>query len=1358
MHTARRTWAAVAAASILVASSATVASATEDDNQWGVTEGDPAAAPIRVRAGIQDAQGNIVQDTVYATAADVPEMIDVVAEFSIAPETGRAQSAESVSFAAESLGGGTVTWEKCDKLGDENTVSATHTFSSGRQPTSKTALRFLYQEHGVWKESGGLGARTQGQRVLCTGKLDSAELLKGNTHEGKTTVWGAGADSNPGMNDAPVSRSSQSFTARIAEATVRGSVTDQETGLGIRGVSVSLIDQVSGDPAATTSTDTNGAYIFGNVAPGTYRVEFMGPDVGEGKAWTWAEPEVGMSNDFAIKLGDSIIQDAKGKLEDIDTLTDQASTPDPHQRSVSTGTWLTKSPAQVQCPDDDSDECTVSWNIVAFNGSSSDVNQGFFTDVASKRVYDAEATINIPASQLATGASFSIALDRDGEVWTWGDNANSQLGVAGLSKSTKYPTPQHVVIAGLENDEVVVQVAAGNTTAYVLTSYGRVFSWGNNIQGQAGVGSYPPAYYEVPTEAAFPRNVVQIVGGNTYVAALTATGEVYTAGSAANGRLGNGQSSGKVLAPTKVKALDGVVISQIAGGDDHTLAVSASGEMYAWGNNRYGKLGLGDNAPNPVLTPLKSTVAPPEVSAVAAGKNHSLLLTVDGGIYSFGQNASGALGLGFTSTQLGSRSTPTKIESLPKISQVVAGNDFSTVLAKTGEVFAWGSNTNGRLGTGSTQPPYNSTSVSPAIPAGVRVAELSSAATASHVLALATTGELYAWGYNVAGQTGNGATVTTVATPTRVVNGDKTGHLEMGSSKSVGLSSLVDPVETEIKVTGQPYGCMEGDNTPQCAPRGETFTQREYSNSEGTNEALALRSHGRAFITVSGKVDRGAKGFTIGNQAYFSSDVAPMAKPELQPLFPGFDETDPGAYGTWDANAVCSPGLKTQCDQVWASVDGSKNVGKIRGIVSRTADEQGGISPTGGVTVELYKGDPANGGTLVESTVSNAQGIYSFNVVVGSGYYVKFLKDSLPAAPTGKGWVWSTGGVNPISSAGVSLPRAVVKTPGGIVTVEQNAFADLERVIPTSMTVTKGWKDAEGQIVGSVAYGGEVKGKKEIVTVEVVNTGEDTLTGLLFSDKTEAGDPVEWNSCRLLDEDGKPAGSPFDLRSVKNPEKLPLTDITVAEGQTLSCTGSLALDNVTKDRGHQDIVTINATGQTGGKSLVGDGTFTAAYSGSGELAVEKGVLVRDGKTGVESIASNHYVPYNESQDVTVRVKNNGDKDLKNVKITDKTVEGPDVTGLDTSCDAVAEVVSGGSVDCSGTLKMTAYKHQNTVTVTAEDKNGGVYKTYADFSARSGGSLPRAGMFGIGAFVVVGGLVLAGALAAVVRVGRTPKGE
>ncbi len=141
-------------------------------------------------------------------------------------------------------------------------------------------------------------------------------------------------------------------------------------------------------------------------------------------------------------------------------------------------------------------------------------------------------------------------------------------------------------------------------------------------------------------------------------------------------------------------------MTAVVAGAGHSLAVTSSGAVLAWGLNLYGALGNGSMGGSSDMPVNVSLPAGTKVTAVAAGALHSLALTSTGAVFAWGFNADGELGDGSTANS----DVPVKVD-LPagtKVTAVAAGGYYSLALTSTGSVFAWGYNADGELGDGGT--------------------------------------------------------------------------------------------------------------------------------------------------------------------------------------------------------------------------------------------------------------------------------------------------------------------------------------------------------------------------------------------------------------------------------------------------------------------------------------------------------------------------------------------------------------------------------------------------------------------------------------------------------------------------------
>jgi alpha-tubulin suppressor-like RCC1 family protein len=254
-------------------------------------------------------------------------------------------------------------------------------------------------------------------------------------------------------------------------------------------------------------------------------------------------------------------------------------------------------------------------------------------------------------------------------------------------------------------------------------------------------------------------NIAAIAAGGNHSLAVAQGGQVFAWGLNNKGQVGVGSSGADQLSPVELAKIDAVIA--IEAGFNHSLAITGDGGVLAWGDNEYGQVGIGTTADQ--LTPVQ-VAGLQEVGAIAAGFGHSLALKKDGDIFAWGSNNMGQLG----DSSLNDRHTPVRVhwpsfEAAP--GAIAAGSGMhSLALALNGTAYAWGSNEYGELAH-FRHDPYAW------IP--VLVFDLPPAASLAggvgHSLALLPDGSLWAWGANYSGQLGDGTTADR-SRPVRVLN------------------------------------------------------------------------------------------------------------------------------------------------------------------------------------------------------------------------------------------------------------------------------------------------------------------------------------------------------------------------------------------------------------------------------------------------------------------------------------------------------------------------------------------------------------------------------------------------------------
>lgn len=298
----------------------------------------------------------------------------------------------------------------------------------------------------------------------------------------------------------------------------------------------------------------------------------------------------------------------------------------------------------------------------------------------------------------------------------------------GLSDSFTFST-----VASKRCESSVGSVAAGNSHTLALDKDGTLWVWGSNYWGQVGNGT---TTQRAPRVQHVLTGVSAIAAGYSHSVALKHDGTVWTWGANSQGQVGDGHTANRT---TPVQVLTGV--SSIAARDNRTLALERDGTLWVWGNDR-SKIRAGvvvnQAVPERILT---------EVSAMAVGGYHALALKKNGTVWAWGDNRSGQLGDGRNYLQT---ATPVQVQGLSRVIAIDAGDYHSVALEADGTLWAWGHNSFGEVGDGTTT--HRST------PVRVLSGVSSMAAGSMHTLARKKDGTVWAWGHNDYGQVGNDTT------------------------------------------------------------------------------------------------------------------------------------------------------------------------------------------------------------------------------------------------------------------------------------------------------------------------------------------------------------------------------------------------------------------------------------------------------------------------------------------------------------------------------------------------------------------------------------------------------------------------
>lgn len=444
---------------------------------------------------------------------------------------------------------------------------------------------------------------------------------------------------------------------------------------------------------------------------------------------------------------------------------------------------------------------------------------------------------------LAVLALPQTAMAQTNTRWAWGDDFNGQLGD---NKPANYQWIPVAITATTNNLTSADDISAGYAHSLALKSDGTVWTWGWNHYGQLGTGgAIPGSDSNVPAKIVGLTGMTAVAAGGYHSLALKNDGTVKAWGHNNYGQLGNGVTlpGSDSSSPVTVSSLTNV--KAIAAGGYHSLALKNDGTVWAWGFGLDGELGNGLHTTS--STPVKvSFPAGTVITAIAAGLYHSLAIKNDGTVWAWGRNVNGQLGDGSTAQ----RNSPVQVHVITGIvaiagggsddTQTYVGGSHSLALKSDGSVWAWGYNANGQLGDGTFQDSD--------VPVEVLTGAKGIAAGGWHSMAISSSnGTVAAWGLNNWGQLGNG-TLSTYGVPAMVSNITGMTHIAAGGYHSLAISCTAPAAPTLDSATGD----CSGVNLAWTAPTtGCTSSYNVYRSTNTTCPVGTLTKIATAVTTTS---------------------------------------------------------------------------------------------------------------------------------------------------------------------------------------------------------------------------------------------------------------------------------------------------------------------------------------------------------------------------------------------------------------------------------------------------------------------------------------------------------------------------
>ncbi|XP_012283893.1 probable E3 ubiquitin-protein ligase HERC4 isoform X2 [Orussus abietinus] len=381
--------------------------------------------------------------------------------------------------------------------------------------------------------------------------------------------------------------------------------------------------------------------------------------------------------------------------------------------------------------------------------------------------------------RLGNEANLSVAkstLSRDKNMFCWGSAIHGELGLGGI-EDDNILLPRQV---DFKKAREIVQIACGENYTIVVIQDGEIYSCGNNDYGQLG---HDKPRKRLQMIDSIPGNIFKNAAcGSSHTVAVNEWGQLFSWGCNSEGQLGQDSTKNAEFIPRMVRTLGTSIVVQISCGLNHTLALTNNGDLYAWGSNNDGQLGLGPDIKKETKPKHIQSLATVPIAFIACGGYHSIAVSKSGAVFAWGKNSFGQLGLNDTVN----RSHPVHLRTMrnSKVCYVACGEDFSVFLTMDGGVFSCGAGMYGQLGHGN-----NSNEILPR-----QIMELMGSIVTQiscgrrHTLALIPSrGRVYAWGLGGAGQLGT-RLARSIATP-QEVNGPWTSN----KSSMVEYKSESDP-------------------------------------------------------------------------------------------------------------------------------------------------------------------------------------------------------------------------------------------------------------------------------------------------------------------------------------------------------------------------------------------------------------------------------------------------------------------------------------------------------------------------------------------------------------------------------------